>query len=372
MLLDLRLLADDLTGALDSAAAFGAHDEPVRVVWNVRDVAAGGQLAFDSGTREVGPGRAAANVRDVTPLLFRAPQTIRFKKIDSLLRGSEAEEIDAILGTIPFRCCVIAPAFPAQGRITRKGRHGLIDAEGRFTALETDLRARLEALGHAVSRLPRGHGAGAGIVVVDAETDADLDATVAASIADDVLWVGSAGLAAALARRFAPGGHEQAAPLRTPFLGLFGTNHPVMLDQLSAVPRHHVRLTSLAGGTQVARRLRDGGAVVVTVDMPSIASRGAAAERIDALFADLVRALDPPATLMVAGGETLRALCGALAVDHLDVVGEVSPGIPRSILVGGPWDGTAVISKSGAFGAPDLLSSLLADLSAPASGVPVA
>ena len=41
-------------------------------------------------------------------------------------------------------------------------------------------------------------------------------------------------------------------------------------------------------------------------------------------------------------------------------MGQVAPGVPRSILRGGAWDGVAVVSKSGAFGADSLWRDLLA------------
>ena len=63
---------------------------------------------------------------------------------------------------------------------------------------------------------------------------------------------------------------------------------------------------------------------------------------------------------MVAGGETLRGLCDALGATRLDVTGDVLSGIPRSVMRGGRWDGTIVVSKSGAFGTPDLLRDLIA------------
>ena len=52
----LRLLADDLTGALDSAARFVPMTGPVAVTW--QDVATAGSVAIDSGTREL-PAEAA-------------------------------------------------------------------------------------------------------------------------------------------------------------------------------------------------------------------------------------------------------------------------------------------------------------------------
>ena len=62
---------------------------------------------------------------------------------------------------------------------------------------------------------------------------------------------------------------------------------------------------------------------------------------------------------MVAGGETLRGLCLALGATSLEVQGRIVPGLPRSVMRGGRWDGVTVLSKSGAFGPPNLLRDLL-------------
>jgi uncharacterized protein YgbK (DUF1537 family) len=63
--------------------------------------------------------------------------------------------------------------------------------------------------------------------------------------------------------------------------------------------------------------------------------------------------------LLVTGGETLHGVCTALGATHLEVQGRIVPGLPRSILRGGRWDGVTVVSKSGAFGTPALLRDLL-------------
>ncbi len=52
-------------------------------------------------------------------------------------------------------------------------------------------------------------------------------------------------------------------------------------------------------------------------------------------------------------------LCRALDAEGLSVVGELTPGIPVSILEGGAWAGVAVVSKSGGFGAPSVLLDII-------------
>jgi D-threonate/D-erythronate kinase len=369
MIRPLRLLADDLTGALDSAAAFGAPDAPLPVAWRSDAVTEAGAFAFDSGTREKPADEAAALVARLAPLLFAGADSLAYKKVDSLLRGSEAEEIDAVLRARPFARVLVAPAFPAQRRTTRDGRQGVLAANG-WEALPTDLAARLERLGHAVARRRPGDAVPDGVSVWDADTDADLDAIAAAAgEAPGILFVGSGGLAAALARRQAR--ETAAAPrLARPLLGLFGTHHPVMLGQLASAAHACVAIRGANDAPRVAARLSAEGAAFVTLDLSPDIPREAAAARIAAAFAGLVARLDQPGTLVVAGGETLRALCDALGADALGVTGELMPGIPCSRLAGGRWNGTAVVSKSGAFGAPDLLSSILAAEPAPHPGAP--
>jgi uncharacterized protein YgbK (DUF1537 family) len=93
--------------------------------------------------------------------------------------------------------------------------------------------------------------------------------------------------------------------------------------------------------------------------LPPGLTRDTAAECIRLGISGLLRELDPPGTLLAAGGETLRGICHALGAESVEVQGRIVPGLPRSMLCGGPWHGVAVVSKSGAFGPPNLLRDLL-------------
>lgn len=369
MPLHLRLMADDLTGALDSAAAFAASGKPVPVLWRDAIALPEGPLAFDTGTREPDGRRPGDRVHRLAPRLFRNPADLAFKKIDSLLRGAEAAEIAAILAARPFRYAVVAPAFPGQGRTTRGGRQGVVRPDGGWMALDTDLAADLAALGRPATPIRAGDPLPDGVSLADAETDEDLDRVVsAASDPTDVLWIGSAGLAMALSRRFLPDRETDRVVLARPILGLFGSHHAVMEGQLAMVERHRVTLRGPSDALLVPARLAERGVCLVTASVPVGATRTAASDHIAAAFRDLVRHLAPPGALIAAGGETLRMIADALNVEALAVGGEVSPGIPCSVVRGGAWDGTCVISKSGAFGAPDILSELLDEAPAHLSG----
>ncbi len=314
----MRLLADDLTGALDSAARFVTEAAPISVIWQAGTVA--GPVAMDSGTRDLPSGLVASRLELFIPLL--AAGGLAFKKIDSLLRGHVALELAAC--SRAFDHCVIAPAFPFQGRITRSGRQ-LTNHGNVWRDTGVDLHAELRQFGIAMQ-------------MRDAETEEDLDKIVAEARRLDgrVLWCGAGGLAGALA------GHRPVPRPRLPppLLAMIGSDHPVSRAQIAAVPR------PLRGS-------------VITCALPTGTARREARSRIGREFLALLTRIPRPGTLFVSGGETLRDLCVGLGATHLEVDGEVEPGVPTSLMRGGSWDGQRLVSKSGAFGDSNFLAELL-------------
>ena len=146
-----------------------------------------------------------------------------------------------------------------------------------------------------------------------------------------------------------------------PILGLFGSDHPATAAQLGACGEHVLRLKDGGGASAalVSARLEGAGVCLVAFDLPTGMARFAASELITREAAQLSHRVPPPRSLLIAGGETFRALCQSLGTEHLDVIGQVIPGVPVSVMCGGRWDGVQVTSKSGAFGQDVLLRRLL-------------
>jgi uncharacterized protein YgbK (DUF1537 family) len=349
----LRVLADDLTGALDCAARFVCVSMPcVPTFWKPPRTLSG-SAAIDTGTRELAAAEARA-IADRLACLFDDAD-LGFRKIDSLLRGHVAAEIAASLRG--FDHAVIAPAFPFQGRITRSGRQ-LVRSPSGWRDTGPHLVAGLRAEGVSVVLRQPGETAPPGVSLWNAETDADLHAVVAAARAlpGRILWCGSGGLAGALAGAGAP----LAPALPPPILALVGSDHPASVAQLSAAWAYVHRITrgEAEEAAPIARRLGHANTAVAVVAPPG-ADRLTARRHVGAGFAALLTYLDPPGTLFVTGGETLRMVCDCLGAERLDVDGEMMPGVPASVLCGGQWDGVRVISKSGAFGDAGLLLRLM-------------
>jgi D-threonate/D-erythronate kinase len=353
----LRLLADDLTGALDTSAELVGAFGPLDVVWSNGWTPAGqGSFAIETGTRELGSEQAFAIVQECAPLLQGA--TIAYKKIDSLLRGPWTAELDACLRSGFWDACIVAPAFAYQGRRTRLAHQYAIAPDGSWRAVGANILEQLRQqdiearLGRIDSELPPG------VSVFDADADEDLERVVQIGrrYSGRVLWCGSGGLASALASQT---GVRVSKKLQTPVLGVFGSDHPATHAQLArcrnvVVPAAdgHVNLD------QIKRRLARGVAFV-RLEAPHGHSRAEAAQRFEREIAALSKAIGPPGTLIIAGGETLKAQCLAVGASALKVLGRLEPGVPRSVIQGGPWMGVDVISKSGAFGPRDLWWNLL-------------
>ncbi|GHJ42065.1 four-carbon acid sugar kinase family protein [Streptomyces sp. TS71-3] len=212
----LLIVADDLSGAADTAAAF-AHRAGTAVLLDPGARPAGATVvAVDTDSRYLPPGEAAARV--TRALAGYGPGTRVYKKIDSTLRGAVGPEVRACLSALRDRdgvrpLAVVAPAFPATGRMVVGGRV-LVDGvpledvrPGHVPLAEQLASAGLAVESLGLDALRRGDGARllaeasrrADAVVVDAVTDADLARVLPATADLPVLLVGSGGLAHHLA-----------------------------------------------------------------------------------------------------------------------------------------------------------------------------
>ena len=354
----IRLLADDLTGALDTAAELVPIAGRVPVFWpEVLPAILPSTCAIDSGTREKDRPDALVATARLAPALAEA--VLSYKKVDSLLRGHTMGELAACLRSGAWDRCIVAPAFPYQKRVTVGGVQKVLHSGGAVSVVG-DLIALLADAGVPAQRGVLDEPLRSGVSVFDAETDEDL-ARVAALGRDApgaVLWCGSAGLAQALV-----GSRGIANPppcLSGRVLGLFGSDHDVTTRQLQSCGEAWIRLSGNGADLgRVSALLENGDAVMASLELPMGISRAEAAGRIAAAFNGLVDGLRRPDTLLVAGGETLRGLCAALGTASLEVRGQFEPGLPHSLMRGGRWDGATVVSKSGAFGRPTLWRDLL-------------
>lgn len=378
----VRIVADDLTGALDSAAAF-AGSVPVFLGDPGLDHNRGAPAAVAAvatATRDVPletlPGR-------LSPWLnWLGGAEVPFKKIDSLLRGNTFAEIAYFVRAGGYRGAVFAPAFPALGRVTIYGRQCVVPP-GKTLAERYAVGAGSPADAFTVfglptiggTRRPEPEGSKPVVWIPEVITDADLAAVAAASHAPDAsgwLWCGSGGLAHAIASAHglaAGSNHSPTPETRSGTVLVFSaSHHPVTRQQwemLLAVESgaHFVTRANQLSLRTTLRALGHGLELALFDLSPSrTLSPEAAAERLGRDMTQIVRAGTRPAALVVIGGDTLLTLCRAAGAGALIAGASPRTGWGCARLSGGIWDGVPCYSRSGAFGDPDDLATMVRQL----------
>jgi len=371
--IDLRILADDLTGALDSAAAF-AGAIPVHLdAPAAGDTIGSGVSVVATATRDL-PLEALAQKLGPS-LAWLGGAGIAFKKVDSLLRGNTFVEVAFAARAGGFERVVFAPAFPRQGRFTIDGRQCVV-APGRSADEREVVGAGAPADAFAVLGLatagPDAAGETLSVWIPEVRSDDDL-LRIAASSKDPAarrwLWSGSAGLAHALAATHGLAAAAiSAAPPEAkpgPVLLVSASHHPVVRrqwDVLRATERGAIMVTQgREAPLRAAFRAMHQSFDCAMFDLSparALAPRDAAALLARQAEA-IVRQAPRPGALVVVGGDTLRALCLAAGVRTLLAHAPPLPGWGSASLVGGVWEGVPCYSRSGAFGDTDDLTTMV-------------
>ncbi|MFC9535161.1 four-carbon acid sugar kinase family protein [Streptomyces sp. NPDC057717] len=392
-------LADDLSGAAETACALGG---PVRLSLTAADVAesaAAHDLVVDLDTRHLPTAEAAHAVRTALRAAQAGPPRLLYKKVDSQLRGHLAAETAAYAEEA--EAVVIAPALPAAGRTVTDG---VVHVNGvplhRTDGWRAERAAAPHSLPEALPGLPvrtvpvdvvrsdpaaldaefRRIADSGAHPAPDAETDTDLDAVAASALrlGPGFRLLGSGGLALALGRvlvRPAAAAHSPApAPAqdRAPLLFVVGTAEPAVVAQiahLTALGAHHVPLdpADLATGTVRLPRTAAAPALTVLSIDGSAGLHPGTGRALSAALGALAAAYPGRPDLVLTGGETARTTLDALDIRELEPLGQIHHGAVHSRTP----DGRRVVTRPGSYGAEDSLlriaTALRPSLAAPAA-----
>jgi len=407
-MLEIGIIADDLTGAAESGAAFLPAYSDVRLV-GADDLAmlpAGSPapvLAVDTHSRAL----AAAQARQCVELAAGRLKAWRpahvFKKIDSCLRGNLGAEADAVIDTMDLPISFIVPSYPEMGRITVGDIHyvngePVADSEFGRNADERVPESRLTLAVAVQSRHPVGHididtlaageqalrraveqlaAKGVRHIVFDAAERQHLTAVAALGLKHfpSALLVGSAGLAAALCEQLPPAPAPSPAPVPT-----VAGHHLIALGTASCRARYQVAVLQQVHPAEMVTldpvRLADAeaapdaavlaglvealtrGDVVACIAGPRSKDWSRMAQRVANGFGALIAAAAArirPASLFLSGGDTAFAVLRRLGIHQLKLERMIVSGLVLSTAVGGPFRGLAVGTKPGAFGDDDAL-----------------
>ncbi len=365
------VLADDRTGALETAGALARRGRPVPVVPWPEAIPVridGGPVVVDLATRHLTAAAAAERVDQVLATAPLADATVLLK-LDSTLRGNWAHELRASLERRGGRAMIVA-AFPAVGRVCVDGivlEHGCPVAEGPAgrdprtpiaTSRVSDFLAMTGVEPPASVATPdaarRWCEAGSErIAVCDAADDAMLaELGRVWSGADGVVFAGTGASVAAAVDSLGAGsvGAAGAAPppvLLSPALVAVGSMHPVARAQARRLgergwtieePGHR---PAVVGERHVVWT-----AANITVD------RGD--EPAAELGETIGRHLRTGGwrTVVVVGGDTAAAVIGAQVVE---IGGLFAPGVPWGRPLGSEL---VLVAKPGGFGDADTIAEL--------------
>jgi len=404
----LAIIADDLTGAMDTGVQFAKRGLRTVVSLSDRldgDVVRGADVVvLNTNSRPDEPAVAREKVLACGRYVRELGVRRVYKKIDSTLRGNIGAELDALMDAWGVETVVLTPAFPAVGR-TVVG--GLLLVNG--TAWE---KTQYAGEGAATSFIPRLLGSrrqvatveladiglgesflagrlralareGVGIIVADAlvETDLALVARAAVAAGLDRILCGSGGMAEELPAALGLAGRKRARAARTraerPVVVVAGTVNRVTIEQVryarqatdaalvevlpAAMRRDPVgQQARIAAACQAA--LAEGRDLIVAsvplsteVSATMVARDVAVAEMLGPLVARALRPGDWSGMVMT-GGDTAVAVCAALGVGALEIEGEVEAGVPCGRLLEGPLAGLQVVTKAGGFGSPEAIA----------------
>jgi uncharacterized protein YgbK (DUF1537 family) len=390
--LDIAIVADDLTGALDTAAPFASLGFSTSVFLDQEQghlsiLSETQVLSLNSDSRHLPPGEAEEQVHIAVAAALRQRPRILFKKIDSTLRGNVAVEILASMHASRRRHALIAPAVPSQGRTTEGGEVFINGVPLRQTEIAADsLSSPSASLQEVLARasdtltvhlwprhtaFPPSNNAGIHAYVADCKTDADLDflSDFVTDRCEEMLLVGASGFGAALARGLVPVRSAKIAELG----GLAGKTGPILfvIGSRTALSAQQAAKLYEAGAQEIVlplsateqelrqllERLRcdETATAIVVRPMPLGAEKhpSEVARLLASTAATLIQRLQVGAVAIV-GGDTALATFRSLGVRTVTLMGQLESGVAVGImLVGGRP--TIFVTRSGGFGNVDSL-----------------
>lgn len=331
-----------------------------------------------------------------TQFLFKYCSTF-----DSTPQGNIGPVAEALADALGARQVLVCPAFPAAGRSIYQGHLFVTDKLLSESGMQnhpltpmTDPDIR-RWLGHQIkgtvghipaqvvmqgadtirNRMQSEDAAGHRLLVADAITDADLVALGQAAT-DLPLITGGSGIAMGLPGNFRAKGllasHENTWSGQAGRAAILsGSCSNATRGQVAAHAKLHpsreVTADQVMSGTVTAALLtdwalaQDGLPLIYTSADPAVVADAQArygkdtvATRIEALFADLARALVAGGVtrLISAGGETSGAVVEVLDLTALEIGPEIDPGVPMIRAA----DNLVLALKSGNFGGPDFFA----------------
>jgi uncharacterized protein YgbK (DUF1537 family) len=394
---EIALIADDLTGSLDTGLQFRKKGliTIVPLDWN-QPLPQAQALVLNTNSRNL-PGDVA--YRRVYRICRRLKAGGIYKKIDSTMRGNVGKEALAILNAQKIAKAVVVPTVPVMGRAVEGGIlrvHGTLLLKTAYardpfhplwtsrvsSLLEKETGERVGFIG--IKEVRRGASylaqkiqeTPARLLSLDAVLQSDLKiiAQACTRLSGQVLPCGSVGLADELNLTLRRSSRKlrKKGP-RRPLLIISASRNPTTADQIE-MARNHSRFplvepdlgrltnprTSGSEAKAAAQNLvevlaKGDGAILTTTFQKHLPGKETMIPRILGKAAVHLLRKVRLGGLVLTGGDLAMGVCERLSSSALLIEEEVLPGIPCSTLTDGPFKGLRMVTKAGGFGEKDAL-----------------
>jgi uncharacterized protein YgbK (DUF1537 family) len=420
----LLILADDLTGALDTGVQFaraghftvvylktgeaGGSRRDVPSALNAGEAGDEAVLVLNTDSRHIHAAAAGDRILALETLIKETPYV--YKKTDSTLRGHIGAELEALMKAADVPVLPFIPAYPDQGRVTREGRQFLrgvpIDQSDMakdplnpitkssvadIIAVESAVTVRVVPVGQEPPVKQSDASPEREILVFDAAVNDEMDAIGASLKRAGLLrcTAGCAGFARTLMTLLplpakAAGGHtvpDQSAPM----LVISGSLNPSSAEQVrcareAAFPSLTLSSAKLTAGAWLAseeaaalletarNHLKNDRICILSTSGDLSAEEANAAGGADtiarnlaAFAAELMQSYGP-VKLFVSGGDTLLALMVFLGFDHIIPIRELESGVVLAYAGEKTEKQQLLVTKSGAFGNRETIINVAAAL----------
>ncbi len=406
-MLELLVIADDLTGAADTSVRFCSLLEkvwifPGHVQPRSRRPLAPTLWGVHTDSRAASPQEAYVRTRVLAETLQKMAPKLVYKKVDSCMRGNVGVEVQALLEVLGKPCAFIAPAHPEMGRTTLGGIHLVNGVPVSQTEMGRDplspvKSSKLEELVSGPSRLPVAHlslelvqdsqqklrrrlegflSKGVRHLSFDALDMNHMRKIASMALSMGALPVGSAALATALAQV-----HFKTRAVSNSKLFSRGlSRHLVVVGSKSQKARAQAsfllrspfvkRVAVLPFPFWMGQRPweplppKGPACVLLSPELPKgkRPQPGQITEALAIAATEIARSWSPQ-TLFLTGGETAKATLSRMGVARIRLLGEPQPGVVLGRAWGGLKPGVLVLTKAGAFGDDQVIARVLEILS---------
>ncbi len=405
---DMILIADDMTGMLDTAVQFAKAGILTTAYPGKTDMeelkhCQASVIAVTTESRNASKEEAYQRVRDITEKAKAAGIKTVFKKTDSVLRGHLGTDFEAILDTMHARQLLFFPAYPAMERTTRNGIqyvNRVPVSESGFNTDQTEaigssfipeLLAEETSIPVTVIRSDETWNAGGEnkqIYVFDAEDEMTLRKRAEEAITQGCAQIvaGCAGLAKEFSEIMGNQNlkKESHNPNKTIF-AVCGSMNRVTSSQVAYAAEHgyeyypigiddliNTNTKTLFYKEETANAIRAACRQKKPVVIAPVCREEHDSERMDCMSVKkkivdrlneiLLACMEDLEgyTLFHTGGDTLSSFVSVSGCSRIELCGELYPGIAMNRFHFGRYE-KYVISKSGGFGDEDVLVKCLGE-----------